>query len=703
MKHTTQQTILKILILFGGLLLAAAIPRLVFAVGGTTVAVSPEAAEIPLGETQEITVTVTGAVNVNAFDLTVTYDPAVLELVCAYDPNGTACWESGGFLQNLQVFLLSNTPGEFFMAAIQRRTPGQNGDGDLIRLTISGVNFSDPDGVTMEPDRQHGFVAVKMIPTALDDGYQQAKNTPLAVSAGEGVLANDSGGPGAHLAAALVSGLEEGQGTLNLAADGSFSYSPPEDFIGTVGFTYRACDGGICSEPAAVNIAVKTIPTAVENTYEGAENTPLVVGPEAGLLANDSGDPGALLTASLVAGIPAGEGTLSLAPDGGFSFTPPEDWTGETGFTYAACDELICSEPVGVTLVIKTVPSAQDDSYEMAAGTVFEIEAPGVLANDSGGEGALLHAVRVGGPDPDIGELILNENGGFTYAPPAGWTGTVAFTYQTCDGTICSSAASVRIAVKTVPITGDNDYEMTINEVLTVDAPGVLENDSGDPGAVLQVEQLSGLDPAQGVLEVFPDGGLIYTPPVDWRGVVSFTYRACDGTICSDAANVRIEVFPPRVPLSGSVSLQGQDMAAGVPFVLVGRDYGYTYAVETLNQEGLNLSMEKVVMDTYLVTTSQPRYLNLHPELGIYITLTEELELPPLMLKGGNSVWTDNVINIGDASVIGTFYNLTLEDLPAEALLGDVNFDGVVNIFDLSMVGGNYWLTSDEVYDNWLG
>lgn len=707
-----QKAWLRNILMICGLLLAAA-PALVRAQPQTTLAVSPETAEIALGDTHEVTLVVTDAVDLNAFDVTVTYDPAVLELVCEYGNKGTACWESGGFLQNLQVVVLRNKLGEFFIAVTQITTDGQNGDGDLMRLTFRGIEhgssavtisraeFADPGGDVSHPARQHGEIAAKMVPTALGDVYEMAKASTLAVSVAEGVLANDSGGPGAELTAELLDGPNIGQ--LDLVPDGAFTYTPPEDFVGMVGFTYRACDGTICSDPAAVSVAVKTVPTTAADAYEGAENADLVVGPEEGVLANDSGDPGADLTAELVEDVPDGEGTLALGADGGFVYSPPEDWTGTTSFNYRACDGLICSEPAPVTLAIKTVPIAQDNAYEMAANTTLAVDAPGVLANDSGGEGAQLQAILAGPPDPDVGALNLAETGDFTYTPPEDWAGVVSFPYQACDGMICSETASVTIAVKTVPTAVDDAYEMTINETLIVPSPGILDNDSGDPGAVLRVDVLSELDPDIGELQVAEDGGLTYTPPADWRGVVGFTYRACDGMICSDAASVTIEVFPPRVPLSGTITLQGQPSNhGGVPVVLVGQEYGYIYEVETFHQAEINLVLDKVVIDTYLLITAQPRYLNLHPELGITITVTDDVLLPPLKLLGGNAVWTDNVINIGDASVIGAYYHLTLDDLPAEELLGDVNFDGIVNIYDLAMVGGNYWLTSDMAYAGWL-
>ena len=55
------------------------------------------------------------------------------------------------------------------------------------------------------------------------------------------------------------------------------------------------------------------------------------------------------------------------------------------------------------------------------------IAAPGVLANDTDADGESLTAILVSGPAH--GTVSLQPNGGFTYTPAAGFSGTDAFTY----------------------------------------------------------------------------------------------------------------------------------------------------------------------------------------------------------------------------------------------------------------------------------
>ena len=92
-----------------------------------------------------------------------------------------------------------------------------------------------------------------MAPTAVNDSYATAFNTPLNVTA-PGVLANDATNNGGAMSAVVATSVS--QGALILNANGSFSYTPPTGFSGTVSFTYRASNTVGLSSPATVTITV---------------------------------------------------------------------------------------------------------------------------------------------------------------------------------------------------------------------------------------------------------------------------------------------------------------------------------------------------------------------------------------------------------------------------------------------------------------
>lgn len=101
-------------------------------------------------------------------------------------------------------------------------------------------------------------------PVAATDSYSVAQDAVLTITAANGVLANDSdvefdaasGAPTGwfELTASRVSA--PANGTVALAADGSFSYTPNAGFCGIDSFTYSTSDGTRRSAPASVTIAV---------------------------------------------------------------------------------------------------------------------------------------------------------------------------------------------------------------------------------------------------------------------------------------------------------------------------------------------------------------------------------------------------------------------------------------------------------------
>lgn len=90
------------------------------------------------------------------------------------------------------------------------------------------------------------------------------------------------------------------------------------------------------------------------------------------------------------------------------------------------------------------------------------------------------------------------------------------------------------------PVAADDSYATAENAVLTIDAPGVLGNDSdpdGDPLAAVLVDS-----PSNGLLTLNPDGSFVYVPGRDFFGTDSFTYEADDGQLSSNMATVTVTV-----------------------------------------------------------------------------------------------------------------------------------------------------------------
>jgi len=137
---------------------------------------------------------------------------------------------------------------------------------------------------------------------------------------------------------------------------------------------------------------------------------------------------------------------------------------------------------VGVTSGSNRAPVANGDSYTTDFGKPLTVAAPGVLANDSDADGNTLSA-SLAAP-PAHGSVVLNVDGGFTYTPQAGYSGSDSFTYKASDGTATSAPAAVAITVnpRADTVTIVSATYNTRRKTLSVSATS-----SAQPNAVLTV------------------------------------------------------------------------------------------------------------------------------------------------------------------------------------------------------------------------
>src|SRR5207302_1081402 len=192
-------------------------------------------------------------------------------------------------------------------------------------------------------------------------------------------------------------------------------------------------------------------------------------------------------------------------------------------------------------------PVAVNDSGVTAEDTALTVGAPGVLSNDTDVEGDPLTAVLVSGPTH--GTLTLNANGSFIYTPSANYNGADSFTYKANDGSADSNVATVSLTITPVndpPVAANESYTTVEEKAITVNAPGVLANDSDVDGDALTAVLVTG--PAHGTLALNANGSFTYTPAANYNGADSFTYKASDGSATSNVATVTIGIAPVNDP-----------------------------------------------------------------------------------------------------------------------------------------------------------
>jgi hypothetical protein len=281
-----------------------------------------------------------------------------------------------------------------------------------------------------------------------------------------------------------------------------------------------------------------------------------------GVLANDVNPDGGDMTAEVVTG-PA-NGTLTLNPDGSFSYTPAANFNGSDSFTYKAISngqEMVSSANI-VVEPLNDAPVATDDEFTIDPANPLATP-NNVVANDSDIDGDSLAASLVSGPAH--GTLSLNSDGTFDYAPEDGFSGDDSFQYQDFDGMANSNVATVTLHIPSAPAPApaptpapapaptpaENQRPTAVNDVFTVAQDttldvaadsGLLTNDSDPEGSPLTVSWFSG--PLHGTASVGNDGSLHYTPTSGYSGMDALLYRVSDGQLWSPLAAVTIHVTP---------------------------------------------------------------------------------------------------------------------------------------------------------------
>jgi hypothetical protein len=133
---------------------------------------------------------------------------------------------------------------------------GLSQSGQITAAVISSA-ASDAAGNASQPSTPAAVNFNRPVPSTPDQYSTQAK-TPISVPASEGVLVNDGDAISPARTATLVTAPATNVGSVTLAPDGSFTFTPAPGFSGDAVFTYTASDGVGVSAPTPVTIHVGT-------------------------------------------------------------------------------------------------------------------------------------------------------------------------------------------------------------------------------------------------------------------------------------------------------------------------------------------------------------------------------------------------------------------------------------------------------------
>ena len=308
---------------------------------------------------------------------------------------------------------------------------------DVFDVTIAGIN----DGPTTNPE-SISVISGNTV-TTLNDGVTTS------------VLDNDTDPEGDAITSVLVTTTLNG--VLILNANGTFSYTHDGSATSTDTFYYRATDGFVPGNTVSVTIYINNPPVAVTETIavmEGGTATTTTNG-STSVLSNDTdADAGDPLTAVLVTN--PTEGTLTLNPNGTFSYVHGGGNLASDSFTYSVNDGKITGAPVTVSITVTGTndpPIANDDNIIVPLNgtiTTLDNDQTSLTANDIDPDGDVLTASLVS--TPTFGTITLNPGGTFSYTQNGTLNSGDSFIYSVSDGTLTSSA-TVNILLSCSPCT----------------------------------------------------------------------------------------------------------------------------------------------------------------------------------------------------------------------------------------------------------
>lgn len=176
--------------------------------------------------------------------------------------------------------------------------------------------------------------------TAVDDTF----STPANINLVENVFNNDIGS-GFTISATDTAGLQGILTDININT-GTFTFQPNTNFAGTTSFTYTI-DNGSSTSTATVTISVtSTAIIANDNSYTTNPGVSIREN-----LMND--DTGVDIVVSDITTQPA-HGTVTVQPNGEFTYTPDSGYSGNDSFVYEITDNFGNTDTATVSIQIGT-------------------------------------------------------------------------------------------------------------------------------------------------------------------------------------------------------------------------------------------------------------------------------------------------------------------------------------------------------------
>ncbi|MFX0021273.1 MAG: OmpL47-type beta-barrel domain-containing protein [Candidatus Hermodarchaeota archaeon] len=248
--------------------------------------------------------------------------------------------------------------------------------------------------------------------------------------------------------------------------------------------------------------------------------------------------------------------------------------------------------------------------------------------------------------------------------------------------------------INPAPVAVDDIYSVLEDNVLTVVAPGVMENDYDSEGDLSYV--ILDVGPLHGILTLNSDGSFTYVPEADYNGDDTFIYIVYDTSGAYDYGTALITIIAVNdAPLAYDASYStNEDEVLNLPVP------GILTNVYDVDGDLLNVILVTDVMDGTLILNPDGSLLYI-PDANYYGDIWFEYKVNDGSVDSNTAVITITVISVNDAPVAVSSTVTTLEDTYISIILfaTDIEEDLLAFIIvDYPSYGGLSGVGSNIIY-----
>ncbi|WP_102341001.1 tandem-95 repeat protein [Vibrio cyclitrophicus] len=580
--------------------------------------------------------------------------------------------------------------------------PNENFNGDV------NFSFNVSDGTdTVTANIDVSVTPENDPPVAGSTSYTVHEDNSITIS-NEQLLANSSDIEGeVAIDSVTYSGSD---GVLEINGDGTYTFSPNENFNGEVSLDVVVVDEDDAAVSTTAGITVLEVndpPVAGPTSYTVDEDSVLTFN-ETQVLLNASDIEGDVQLVEINYDGP--DGIFSINGDGTCSFAPNENFNGQVQLDVTIQDEDGAQVDTHITvdvLPINDVPVSGDLAYSVEEDGSITLSQEQLLsqANDVDGDDLTASNLMVDGD----ATVTANDDGSFTITPDANFNGDIDLTFDINDGvdTLVATADLTVNPVNDLPQPQDQAFSIGEDGVLNFTDEDLLTGATDIDGDDLSVEGVT-YTGADGVLTDNGDGSYSFAPNENFNGDVNFSFDVSDGTDTVQA-NIDVSVTPENdPPVAGSTSYTVHEdnsiTISDEQLLANSSDIEGEVAIDSVAYTGADGVLEDNGNGTYTFSPNE----NFNGEVSLDVVVTDEegateattagisvLEVndPPVAGSTSYTVHEDNSITISNEQLLANS-----SDIEGEFAIDSVAYSGADGVFE-DNGNGTYTFSPNENFN----